>query len=278
MKKYLLALAALSLSFVACSDDNSTTDTTLINEADLPSEIRAYVSTYFADRSFDRAEKQTQNNQTTYQVFMSENLRLEFNGSYEIVDIDDDSELPDDVIPQPILDYVAQNYPNNFITDWEVEDGYQEVELDNGLELEFTLDGTFIRVDEDNDDDETEIVLAESEIPVEIMAYLNDHFATNAIIRAIQETEGLSVEYEIYLDGNFELEFNAAFEITSIEGKTQLPDSVIPETILVYVSQNYANNFIVEWELEDDHQQIELDNGLEIEFSLNGDFIRVDND
>lgn len=279
MKKLILAFFALSLTFVACSDDDNTPDPNVINEADLPTEIRTYVSTYFADRTFNRAEMETENNETSYHVFFDGNLRLEFNGTYEIVDIDDDDVLPDSVIPQSILNYVALNYPNNIITDWEIEDGYQEVELDNGLELEFTLEGIFIRVDTDNDDDdENEIVLSEAEIPAEIMAYLNEHFASNVIIRALKEMDDNTVEYEIYLDGDYELEFNENFEIISIEGITELPDSVIPQSILDYVTQNYPNDFIVEWELEDDHQQVELSNGIEIKFTLNGEFIRVDNE
>ncbi len=279
MKKLILAFFALSLTFVACSDDDNTPDPNVINEADLPTEIRTYVSTYFADRTFNRAEMETENNETSYHVFFDGNLRLEFNGTYEIVDIDDDDVLPDSVIPQSILNYVALNYPNNIITDWEIEDGYQEVELDNGLELEFTLEGIFIRVDTDNDDDdENEIVLSEAEIPAEIMAYLNEHFASNAIIRALKEMDDNTVEYEVYLDGDYELEFNENFEIISIEGITELPDSVIPQSILDYVTQNYPNDFIVEWELEDDHQQVELNNGIEIKFTLNGEFIRVDNE
>ncbi|KJJ40132.1 hypothetical protein MB09_02695 [Aequorivita vladivostokensis] len=136
-----------------------------------------------------------------------------------------------------------------------------------------------MRVDTDNDDDdENEIVLSEAEIPAEIMAYLNEHFASNAIIRALKEMDDNTVEYEIYLDGDYELEFNENFEIISIEGITELPDSVIPQSILDYVTQNYPNDFIVEWELEDDHQQVELNNGIEIKFTLNGEFIRVDNE
>lgn len=278
MKKLILALTALSLSFVACSDDDNNNQGEL-TEAQLPAEIRTYVSDNFPTHTLARATTENRNNETYYMLAMSENLNLEFNGSYEITDIDDDSQLPPSVIPQAILDYVAQHYPNNFVTDWELEEGYQEVELDNGLELEFTLDGTFIRVDDDNDDDdETEVVLAPGEIPTQLLAYVIQYFPESTIIRAIKETDDNTVSYELYLSGNFELEFNEAFEITSIEGNTQLPDAVIPAPILDYVNQNYPNNFIVEWELEDDNQQVELDNGLELEFTLTGEFIGIDND
>ena len=56
-----------------------------------------------------------------------------------------------------------------------------------------------------------------------------------------------------------------------------MPNSVIPEKILQYVTTNYPTNFITDWELDDKNQQVQLDNGLDLEFKMNGDFLRIDN-
>lgn len=130
----------------------------------------------------------------------------------------------------------------------------------------------------DDDNNNQEIVLSESEIPTEIIAYKTTHFPENEIVNAIKDTEGNIVTYDIYLSGNFELDFNSNYEITDIDGISKLPDSVIPPVILDYVAQNYASNVITDWELEHNHQQIELNNGVELEFEMNGTFIRIDND
>lgn len=79
------------------------------------------------------------------------------------------------------------------------------------------------------------------------------------------------------IEGNFKLEFNKKKEIESIDGVTQLPDSVIPAKILNYVQTNYASNFITDWDLDRNDQQVELDNGLELKFNKSGDFLRIDN-
>ncbi len=129
-----------------------------------------------------------------------------------------------------------------------------------------------------NDDDDHETLLAEKDIPTQIMSYKNEHFPSNAIRRAIKDTEGKTTNYELYLDGNFELDFNEKYEIYDIEGTTKLPDSVIPQAILDYTAENYSANYIIGWELELGHQQVELNNKLDLEFSLDGTFIRVDND
>ena len=65
-------------------------------------------------------------------------------------------------------------------------------------------------------------------------------------------------------------------QIIDIDGKTALPNSVIPEKIRQYVTANYPTNVITDWELDDLNQQIQLDNGLNLEFTMNGDFIRID--
>ena len=84
--------------------------------------------------------------------------------------------------------------------------------------------------------------------------------------------------YEVLLAENFQLEFDEAFNIVEIDGVTALPASVIPDAILDYVAEHYATYFITDWELELDHQQVELNNKVELEFRMDGTFIRIDND
>jgi hypothetical protein len=85
--------------------------------------------------------------QKTYDILLSESISLEFNRKKEIIDIDGVAQLPNSVIPEKILQYVTTNYPTNFITDWELDDKNQQVQLDNGLDLEFKMNGDFLRID-----------------------------------------------------------------------------------------------------------------------------------
>lgn len=141
--------------------------------------------------------------------------------------------------------------------------------------LAFTL--TIVSCSSD-DDGNNETLLTENEIPDQIMSYLSEHFPDNDIIKTVQDNDDGTTTYEVYLDGNYELDFNADYDITDIDGTSELPDSVIPQALLDYVSQNYADHYITDWELESSYQQIELDNGVELEFEMDGTFIRVDND
>ena len=44
--------------------------------------------------------------------------------------------------------YIKANYPNNFITKWDLDRTHQSVELNNGIEIEFTLKGKYLRIDD----------------------------------------------------------------------------------------------------------------------------------
>ena len=129
-----------------------------------------------------------------------------------------------------------------------------------------------------DDDNINDVLLSEDEIPTAIKTYIETHFPSNTIVRAEKDTENNTITYEIYLNENINLEFDSASNIIDVDGVIQLPNSVIPQSILDYVSVNYPNNVITDWELEFNHQQVELNNNIELEFEMNGNFIRIDND
>jgi hypothetical protein len=124
---------------------------------------------------------------------------------------------------------------------------------------------------------EKEEILPLTDIPSEISNYVSTHFPENPIIQAIKDTDGFELTYDITLEGGLFLEFNRKKEVIDIEGLTKLPDSVIPAKLLEYATTNYPDNYIIGWELDDRNQQIKLENGLELEFNMNGDFLRIDN-
>lgn len=122
-----------------------------------------------------------------------------------------------------------------------------------------------------------ETVLHETEIPQEISAYASKHFPALSILQVVKDIDGYRKSYEVVLSENIVLEFNRKKEILSIDGDSELPSTIIPEKIRNYVSTNFPANFITDWEIEGRNQQVGLDNDIEIEFTMNGDFIRIDN-
>lgn len=121
-----------------------------------------------------------------------------------------------------------------------------------------------------------ETIVKDSDLPKEIHSFITTHFPGKRIIQAVKERDGLELTYDILLDGNIKLEFNKKNQIIDIESREKLPDSVIPAKILDYVSANYSGNFITGWEIDGRNQQVMLNNGLELEFNMDGDFLRID--
>jgi hypothetical protein len=122
-----------------------------------------------------------------------------------------------------------------------------------------------------------EEVIPSNALSGEIKSYISTHFPNKSIIQVIRDRDGLTKTYDVMLSESISLEFNRKNEIIEIDGLTELPLSVIPQRIRQYVIDNYPSNLITDWELDDKNQQIQLDNGLDLEFNMNGDFLRIDN-
>ncbi|MCO6460766.1 MAG: PepSY-like domain-containing protein [Saprospiraceae bacterium] len=123
---------------------------------------------------------------------------------------------------------------------------------------------------------EKSTVLDEGKCPAEIKTYVEHHFPGKKMLQCIKDVDGLDVDYEVVLEGNYRLEFNKSKEIDNIKGLEKLPDSVIPPVVLDYVKTNYPNNIILEWDLDKNIQEIKLDNRIELVFDLLGNFLRID--
>lgn len=155
MKKQLFLLVIAGLLLTACSDDDNNggmfnrDKDREINAADLPTAITDYITTHFGEHDIIRAVEENDHGTISYDVYLSDYVELDFNSASNITEIDGVNELPASVIPGPIRNYVDQHYPEKIITDWEREANLQQVELNNSIELEFTLTGEFIRIDHD---------------------------------------------------------------------------------------------------------------------------------
>lgn len=118
----------------------------VIPAQDLPATVQTYISTHFSGNSITRAVKQKDKNEL-YEVTLSDGTKLEFNAQNEVIDIDGKSKLPNSVIPNKILNYITVNYPSNYIVGWELQNGNQEVQLNNQVVLVFNAAGDFLRIE-----------------------------------------------------------------------------------------------------------------------------------
>ncbi|PWH86175.1 PepSY-like domain-containing protein [Brumimicrobium oceani] len=113
-------------------------------------------------------------------------------------------------------------------------------------------------------------------LPEIIKDYVSIHFPEHFIKKAVTYKVGFKRSYKVFLNGKINLKFNNKGKAIEIESGNKLPDSVVPTKLASFVTAYFPENSIVEWELERNAQEIELDNGLELAFDLNGDFINVE--
>lgn len=120
-----------------------------------------------------------------------------------------------------------------------------------------------------------ENIVPEKKIPFEITNYLEKHFPEHEVLQVVSILDDLTKTYEVTLNDFSKLFFNRKKEVIYIKSPAQLPDSVLPTALLNWVDTYFPNHFIIGWELKDNKQQIILDNGTEVEFSIAGEFIRI---
>lgn len=186
-------------------------------------------------------------------------------------------------LPQAILTYISINYPENTIREAEVEEnGRFEVELNNGTELVFDAQGNFLGIDDDSDDIFGDEDIAAADLPEKIRNFISTHFAGATIEEAELENNG---NYEIELSTDVKLVFdtNGDFlgRISDDDNEDRDDEDIaiadLPQVIQDYITTNYPDNTIIEAEKEDDGTfEVTLNNGMELKFDADGNFVSVD--
>ncbi|MCM1152180.1 MAG: PepSY-like domain-containing protein [Muribaculum sp.] len=151
----ILAILAMALAVVplqSCGDDDDGPDrNTVVTTDDLPNEAQAFISEYFNGlpvrsvvRDFD-----TDSGTYEYEVRFSTGLEITFTASGMWIDVEAPSgqSIPDSFILAPIKEYILANYPGASVHEISRDAYGYDVELTNGVDLQFDLAGQFIRID-----------------------------------------------------------------------------------------------------------------------------------
>ncbi|MBL7867471.1 MAG: PepSY-like domain-containing protein [Flavobacterium lindanitolerans] len=139
--KIALAVLLLGLAIPALAQKK-------IAPGELPKPAQEFLKEHFSHRGIEKAKKDAEHGEKGYEVKLQDGTEVEFwkDGSYREVD-GGKNPIPTAFIPASIRDYVAANYPNEKIT--HIDYGHKDVDVDltNGIDLEFTKDGKFLKKD-----------------------------------------------------------------------------------------------------------------------------------
>ena len=115
-----------------------------------------------------------------------------------------------------------------------------------------------------------ELYVNAKDLPQTIQSFLASHFPNTDVARTIKDGN----EYEIRMGNGWEIEFDNKGQWETIDCKRdEVPASVIsliPDSIIMYLNSNFETAFITEISRDRSGYDIELSNGLDLEFYSNG--------
>lgn len=121
-----------------------------------------------------------------------------------------------------------------------------------------------------------DVVLENAQIPESINSYVRTNFHNQSILNCLQDKKSNGYEYNVALSGDVLLLFNESYEIQRIDGKTELPETVVPLKIRDYVDANYPGQSVTDWELaKKSMQEVTLTNDVRLQFEQSGKFVTV---
>lgn len=146
MKKLLLFLAlAAGVATMAQARDTYAHDSSVLPEAartTIANNFKAGVSVVKIDKDFGRVSE--------YEVILDDGTEIGFdrNGNWDNVEVHNTKTVPSTMVPQGIRDAVAKMQPKQRIVGIDKERRGYDIELSNGVEMKFDLNGNFLRYDD----------------------------------------------------------------------------------------------------------------------------------
>lgn len=146
---FLLFLASIfTLSLASCDDKDHPEEP--VGEAALPGAAKTFLSTYYDGVKINRIVKDVEDDIfVEYEVYLANGHDVTFDsdGDWKDVDAPAGKTIPDGIAITPITDYINAHYSGYGINEISKENYGYDVELTNGLDLDFDLQGNFIRVE-----------------------------------------------------------------------------------------------------------------------------------
>ena len=117
-----------------------------------------------------------------------------------------------------------------------------------------------------------------TQLPTKAQEFVKSHFANIEVTSVWKDTEFLRVEdYTVVLDNGTEIEFYSNGEWKEIKSRgNEIPNKIIPTGIAQYLQKRYNNMPIKEIKKKRTGYEVELSNGLDLEFNSKGKFLRID--
>ena len=106
------------------------------------------------------------------------------------------------------------------------------------------------------------------ELPKNAKIFVFTYFKDIPFERVYIERRASLTQYEVWLKGGIELQFDRVGMCTEIDSRySAIPDEVLPKKIVQTVKKHFPHNFISKYENNGRMYDIKLDNGVSLTFS-----------
>lgn len=122
-----------------------------------------------------------------------------------------------------------------------------------------------------------EVIIPFNQLPAKAKTFIHQHFKGVKVTNVIQDRDAFSKDFDVNFENGTKVEFDRTGnwkEIKTVSGS--VPSSLVPAKIKRYISNNYNGASIVEINKDAYKIDIELSNGVDLDFDKNGNFLRID--
>lgn len=123
-----------------------------------------------------------------------------------------------------------------------------------------------------------EKVIPFSQLPAKAQIFVKTHFSEKEVASVLLDTEYIvQKEYTVLLKNGTKIEFDGDGEWKEVKAKTTaVPVKITPSTILEHIHHSFPNTYVKEIKRTSRRYEVEISNGLELEFDKNGVFLKID--
>ena len=117
-----------------------------------------------------------------------------------------------------------------------------------------------------------------TDLPEKAQTFFKSYFSNLLILTVSMESEYFfQKQYAILLKDGSKIKFGSDGDWSKIvmKGKA-IPAKIVPTAILQYLHKSFPNTFVTEIEKTRSGYDVDISNGLDLEFSRNGKFLRID--
>ena len=122
-----------------------------------------------------------------------------------------------------------------------------------------------------------EVIIPFNQLPAKAKTFIHQYFKDVKVMNVIQDKDVFSKDFDVNFENGTKIEFDRTGnwkEIKTLSGS--VPSSLVPAKIKQYISNNYKGASIVEIDKDAYKIDVELSNGVDLDFDKNGNFLRID--